>query len=95
MKDMLGNDLKPGDAVHVKYGTEWLGGVLVKVQNGGISLGIANPTQKNGQPQLTADVIVIQMTVPLAGHPGQPQPFLVRLDAPNSVDKLIESSVKM
>lgn len=95
MKDLLGNDLQPGDSVHVKYGNEWLGGVLVKVQNGGLSLGIANPTQKNGQPQQTADVIVIQMVIPLAGAPGQPQPFLVRLDAPNQVTALIESSVKM
>ena len=95
MKDMLGNELKPGDAVHVKYGNEWLGGVLVKVQNGGLSLGISNPTQKNGQPQLTADVIVLQVTIPLGGHPGQPQPFLVRLDAPNAVNNLIESQIKM
>jgi hypothetical protein len=95
MKDLLGNELKPGDAVHVKYGNEWVGGVLVKVQNGGLSLGIANPTQKNGAPQLTADVIVLQVTIPLGGQPGQPQPFLVRLDAPNSVTQLIESQIKM
>lgn len=95
MKDMFGNELQPGDCVHVKYGNEWIGGVLVKVQDGGLSLGIANPTQKNGQPQITADVVVIQLTIPLAGNPGQPQPFLVRLDAPNQVQQLIDSSVKM
>jgi hypothetical protein len=95
VKDMLGNELKPGDAVHVKYGNEWVGGVLVKVQNGGLSLGIANPTQKNGQPQLTADVVVLQVTIPLGGQPGLPQPFIVRLDAPNSVTALVESSIKM
>lgn len=59
MKDLLGNDLQPGDSVHVKYGNEWVGGVLVKVQNGGLSLGISNPTLKKAPPQLSADVIVL------------------------------------
>lgn len=95
MRDMLSNELAAGDLVHVKVGSEWLGAILVKVQNGGLSLGIANPTQKNGAPQLTADVVVIQMTIPLGGQPGQPQPFIVRLDKKAQVDAIIESSVKM
>jgi hypothetical protein len=95
VRDMLNNELAAGDCVMVKYGTEWFSGVIVKVQNGGLSLGIANPTQKNGQPQLTADVLVLQVTLPLAGHPGQPQPFVARLDMKNQVTALVESSIKM
>lgn len=92
---MLGNELAAGDCVMVKYGQEWLSAMIVKVQNGGLSLGIANPTQKNGPAQVTADVLVLQVTMPLAGNPGQPQPFVARLDVKNQVNALIESSVKM
>jgi hypothetical protein len=95
MKDMLSNELKIGDCIMAKYGTEWISGVIVKVQNGGLSLGIANPTQKNGPAQVTADVLVLQITLPLAGQPGQPQPFVARLDVKNQVESVIESSVKM
>lgn len=95
MRDMLNNDLQPGDLVHVKYGNEWVGGVLVKVQNGGLSLGISNPTQKNAPPQLSADVIVLQVTIPLGGQPGQPQPLLVRLDTKSRTEAIVESAIKM
>lgn len=95
MRDMLGNDLNAGDLVHVKYGNEWVGGVLVKVQNGGLSLGIANPTLKNAPPQVSADVIVLQVTIPLGGNPGQPQPLLVRLDSKSMTEKIVESAIKM
>lgn len=96
MKDMLNNELAVGDCVMVKYGQEWLSAVIVKLQNGGLSLGVSNPTQKNGGPaQVTADVLVLQVTMPLAGNPGQPQPFVARLDIKNQVSQLVESSVKM
>lgn len=95
MKDMLGNTLNAGDLVHVKYGNEWIGGVLAKVQNGGLSLGIANPTQKNGQQQITPDVIVLQVTIPLGGDPRGNQPFIVRLDKTAQVEAIVENSLKM
>jgi hypothetical protein len=95
MKDMLSNDLAVGDCVMVKYGNEWLSAVILKMQNGGLSVGVGNLTQKNPQTQVTADVLVLQVTMPLAGHPGQPQPFVARLDVKNKVAELVESSVKM
>jgi hypothetical protein len=95
MKDMLSNELAVGDCVHVKFGNEWIGGVVVKLHNGGLSLGIANPTQKNGAPQLTADVVVLQVTIPLGGHPGQPQPLVVRLDTKGRTEEIVESTIKM
>lgn len=95
MRDMLSNELEAGDLVHVKVGNEWLGAIIVKVQNGGLSLGISNPTAKNGAPQLTADVVIIQMPIPLGGQPGQPQPFIVRLDKKAQTDQIIESTLKM
>lgn len=95
MKDMLGNELAPGDCVMVKYGQEWLSAMIVKVQNGGLSLGIANPTQKNGQQQVTPDIIVLQVTIPLGGDPRGNQPLIVRLDTKAQVEGIIESSLKM
>lgn len=95
MKDMLNNELAVGDCVMVKYGNEWMSGVIMKLQNGGLSLGVGNVTQKNPQQQVTADVIVLQVTLPLAGNPGHPQPFVARLDVKNQVSALVESSVKM
>lgn len=95
MKDMLANELAIGDCVMVKYGTEWVSGVIVKLQNGGLSLGVGNVTQKNPQAQVTADVLVLQITLPLAGNPGQPQPFVARLDVKNQVSALVESAIKM
>jgi hypothetical protein len=95
MKDMLSNELNVGDCVMVKYGTEWVSGVIAKLQNGGLILGVANPTQKNGAPQQTADVVVLQMTIPLAGQPGQPQPFIVRLDTKARTEAIVESAIKM
>lgn len=95
MRDMLGNELNAGDVVHVKYGNEWVGGVLVKVQSGGLSLGIANPTQKNGQQQITPDVVVLQVTIPLGGDPRGNQPFIVRLDTQAQKDAIVESALKM
>jgi len=67
MKDMLSNELKVGDCVHVKFGSEWIGGVIAKLNNGGLSLALPNPTQKNGQQQVTTDVVVLQVTIPLGG----------------------------
>lgn len=95
MRDMLGNELAAGDLVHVKYGNEWIGGVLAKVQSGGLSLGIANPTQKNGQQQITPDVVVVQVTIPLGGDPRGNQPFIVRLDKVAQVEAIVESHLKM
>lgn len=98
MKDMLSNELAVGDPVIIKYGNEWITGLLVKIQNGGLSLGVGNLTQKNPQaPQVqqTADVIVVQVTIPLAGPPGLPQQFIARLDAKNLHGPIGESSLKM
>jgi hypothetical protein len=95
VKDMCGNELKAGDCVMAKYGNEWISGMVARVQNGGLSLAISNPTQKNAPQQVTADVVVLQVTLPLAGNPGQPQPFIARLDVKNQVDALVESSLKM
>jgi hypothetical protein len=95
VKDMLGNELRVGDCVMVKYGNEWLSGMLAQLKDGGIAIGLGNPTAKNNQAQVTADVVVVQLTVPLAGPPGQNQPFIARLDIKNQVDAVIESSVKM
>lgn len=95
MRDLLGNELAAGDLVHVKYGNEWIGGLLVKVQSGGLSLGIANPTQKNGRQTVTPDIIVLQVTIPLGGDPRGNQPFIVRLDTKAQVEGIIESSLKM
>lgn len=96
MRDMLSNELDVGDCVMVKVGAEWVSGVIAKLQNGGISLGVSNPTAKNGgAPQQTADVLVLQITIPLNGVPGHPQPFVARLDAKNQVQAQLESSIKM
>jgi len=95
MKDVCGNELSVGDLVMVKYGNEWVSGMIAKVQNGGLSLGIANPTQKNGQQQITADVVVLQVTIPLGGQPGHPQPFIARLDAKARQEEIVKSTLEM
>jgi len=47
------------------------------VQDGGLSLGI-NPTQKNGgAPQLSADVVVLQVRFRLADSRGSRSLFLL------------------
>ena len=95
MRDMLNNELSVGDSVFVKIGQEWLGALIMKLQNGGLSLGVANPTQKNGQQQVTADVVIVQVTIPLGGIPGKPQPFIVRLDAKNAQAEIVKSTLEM
>jgi len=95
MRDMLSNELKVGDAVHVKFGSEWIGGVIVKLNDGGLALGIANPTSKNAPQQISADVVVLQVTIPLGGHPGQPQPLIVRLDTKSRTEEIVKSTLAM
>jgi hypothetical protein len=95
VKDMLGNELAQGDAVLCKYGNEWVSGLIVKIQNGGLALGIGNATQKNPQAQVTSDMVVLQVTVPLGGYPGQPQPFIAKLDTKARTEALVESAIKM
>lgn len=95
MKDMLANELAVGDAVLCKYGNEWISGLIAKIQNGGLALGVGNPTVKNPQAQVTADMVVLQVTIPLGGHPGQPQPFIAKLDMRAQKESIIESAIKM
>jgi hypothetical protein len=38
---------------------------------------------------------VMQVTIPLGGHPGQPEPLIVRLDTKNVKEAIVESAIKM
>lgn len=62
MKDQLGNELKEGDVVHVKVGTEWVIGSIVKVSNGGLAV-TGMPKGPNDQVGVTMDALVIQLAV--------------------------------
>lgn len=95
MRDMLGNELAAGDAVHVKVGNEWVLATAVKVQNGGIAVtGVPkNPRDPVG---VTMDAIVIQLAVGFnLQAPGANHMTVVKVTAPNHVQSIIESSVKM
>lgn len=78
-----------------KYGNEWVAGLIAKAQDGGIALGIANPSQKNPQAQVTADVVVLQVTIPLSGPPGHPQPFIAKLDIQNRAKEIIDAATNL
>jgi hypothetical protein len=94
VRDQLGTELKVGDTVMAKIGNDWVMGGVTKIQQGGLAVAGAMP--KNGQPvNMTPDALVIQVAVICAGHPGQPQPFVVKVATPNVVDQITESSIKM
>jgi hypothetical protein len=96
VRDQLGNELAPGDVVHVKVGSDWILGNIVKVQNGGIAVtGISQKPQPGQQVGVTPDALVLQIGVGFQGAPGTPQLGLFKVGAPNAVQNIIESSLKM
>ena len=78
MKDAYGQEVKIGDSVHVKVGSEWLLGKVVKVQDGGLSLG----AMKNGQQAMTVDGLTLEMLVQFAVQPGIPHQDVFKVVAP-------------
>lgn len=94
MRDMIGNELTVGDQVHVKIGSDWVMGVIMKIQNGGLAV-TGVPKDKNSPVGITPDALVLQVGVGFQSQPGHPQPGLIKISAPNQVSSLIESSVKM
>ena len=80
MKDALRNDLEVGDAVHIKVENTWIPGVIMKLQEGGLSLAIAVPP---GQPApQTPDTLVIQLTFACPEPHGMPHGTILKLCKP-------------
>lgn len=96
MKDALGNELVVGDTVHVKVGMEWIHAIILKIQNGGIAVtGVPNPKQHNQAVGVTPDALVLQVGIGFQSQPGSPQSGVLKVVAPNDVNSIIESSLKM
>jgi hypothetical protein len=95
VRDMMGNELTVGDAVHVKVGNEWVIGSIMKVQNGGIAVtGI--PKNHKDQVGVTMDALVVQLAVGFNQQPpGSNHVMVMKLAGPNAASSIIESSIKM
>ena len=75
MKDFQGNEIMVGDAVHVKVGTEWIVGNVLKIQEGGLSI----PLGQNGQPAQTPDALVLQVAAIFQEQPGMNHGSVMKL----------------
>jgi len=80
MKDLLGNELTVGDIVHIKIENIWVYATIAKLQDGGLSLGIA--AQPGQPPPQTPDTVVVQIGASFPQTPGTHQQNIVRLDRP-------------
>ena len=86
MKDSSGNELAVGDTIHIRCGLEWLDGVIVNIQEGGISL-----AAQGGQNVQTSPGVVIQCSIPTPSQAGMPNPYIRKIAVKNA----LESSIKM
>ena len=80
MKDMLGNEIVAGDQVHVKVGMDWIVGVVVKVQSGGLAIAGVPKNGLSGQVPVTPDSLVLQVAVFFNTQPGLAHGDVIRLD---------------
>lgn len=95
MKDVFGTELAAGDQVHVKIGNDWVLATIVKVQNGGIAV-TGMPKNPRDPVGVTMDAIVVQLGIGFNQQaPGSNHMMVMKLAAPNAVDQVIESSIKM
>jgi hypothetical protein len=72
VKDMQGNELVVGDAVHCKVGSEWIVGTILKIQNGGLAVAGVPPkgNHNNQNVGVTPDAIVLEVGIGFASQPG-------------------------
>lgn len=84
MKDIAGIEVKPGNFVLVKIGSEWVPGIVHAVEAGGLLVsGMPNPTQKGQPVHMTPEKLFILFEINLADSlPGQNHPIIRRVPHP-------------
>jgi hypothetical protein len=90
---MFSNELKEGDDVHVKVGSEWVIGKIVKIQNGGIAV-TGVPKNPNDPVGVTMDAFIVQTGVVFNQQPpGSAHAFVMKLDTAKAQSDAVKNIV--
>jgi len=80
MRDVAGQEVKEGNFILVKLGSEWIPAIVHKLEAGGVIVA-SNPTQK-GQA-ITPEKMYVLFEINMADAiPGQPHPTIRRIPFP-------------